>query len=249
MKRLLTLVPAILIAALLSGSASADFESDVNYLELMRSAAVSGDYEAGYAAQEARNFKIDEEGLDFVKIAFDDLMLLSKIIYAEAGSSWLSIEWKMCVGEVVLNRVASSEFPNTISEVLAQPGQYYGANSRYFNKLLPNADSVTAAIRLLNGERLMDPSVVFQANFKQGSGTHTACYDKYLGWTYFCFSSRPELYAVSETAALTELTVPESTPVEETDIFEPVTDEQPELILDDIVATDDNLDPDLSPAA
>lgn len=36
-----------------------------------------------------------------------DLMLLAKVIYAEAGSDFLSDEWKMCVGEVVLNRVAS----------------------------------------------------------------------------------------------------------------------------------------------
>lgn len=205
MKRLRALLPAMLMVALLSGNAYAAEKSDVNYLDLMISAAVAGDYDAGRAAEADRNEKIDNEKLDFTKIVFDDLMLLSKIIYAEAGSYWLSQEWKMCVGEVVLNRVASPEFPDTIAEVLAQPGQYYGSNSRYFNNLLPNEASVEAAVRLLNGERLMDPSVVFQANFKQGSGTHTAYHDKYLGWTYFCFSSKPELYEVSSAMTVTDI--------------------------------------------
>ena len=101
----------------------------------------------------------------------------------------------MCVGEVVLNRVASPEFPNTIPEVVYQPGQYYGSNSRYFEELRPDARCVGLAKRLLEGERALDDSsVVFQPNFQQGSGVHTALYDKYLGWTYFRYSRNLELH-------------------------------------------------------
>lgn len=133
--------------------------------------------------------------MDVQNISYDDLNLLSKIMYAEAGSEWLSDEWKMCVGEVVLNRVASPEFPNTLAAVLAQPGQYYGANSSYFRNLQPSARCVELAARLLDGERVLNnPAVVFQANFRQGSGVHTRLYDSKLGYTYFCYSSHPELY-------------------------------------------------------
>jgi len=204
MKRLMTILPVIALVFILSGYAQAAYDDagetvstfsvDVDYSSQMISAAVAGDYEAGMAAQETRDQKIAALELDEESYTFDDLMLLSKIIYAEAGSEWLSDEWKMCVGEVVLNRVASPEFPNTIKEVLEQPGQYYGANSRYFNSLLPNERCVVCAMRLLNGERLLEPAVVFQANFQQGGGTHTAVYDKYLGWTYFCYSSKLEMY-------------------------------------------------------
>ena len=204
MKRLMTILPVIALIFILSGYAQAAYDDagetvstfsvDVDYSSQMISAAVTGDYEAGVEAQEARDQKIAALELDEESYTFDDLMLLSKIIYAEAGSEWLSDEWKMCVGEVVLNRVASPEFPNTIKEVLEQPGQYYGANSRYFNSLLPNDRCVVCAMRLLNGERLLQPAVVFQANFTQGGGTHTAVYDKYLGWTYFCYSSKLEMY-------------------------------------------------------
>jgi len=204
MKRLITILPVIAMAFLLSGYAQAAYDdtvvnskedyADVDYASLMVTAAVTGDYEAGVAAQQSRDEKIVAMGLDEKSYTFEDLMLISKIIYAEAGSEWLSDEWKMCVGEVVLNRVASPEFPNTIKEVLEQPGQYYGANSRYFNNLLPSERCVTCAMRLLNGERLLEPSVVFQANFTQGGGTHTAIYDKYLDLTYFCYSSNAKLY-------------------------------------------------------
>ena len=54
------------------------------------------------------------------------------------------------------------------------------------------------ALRLLQGERLMEPSVVFQANFPQGSGVHTHMYDSLLGSTYFCYSSHMDLYEDAE---------------------------------------------------
>ena len=175
---------------------------ETNYLEEMVYAAVEGDYESGEAAAAARNEKIETLQLDYEPIEFEDLYLLSKIMYAEAGSVWLSDEWKMCVGEVVLNRVDSPEFADTIRDVLEQPGQYYGKNSSYFNRLRPSERCVRLAIRLLEGERVLnDPSVVFQANFRQGGGVHTKFVDSQLGATYFCFSIRPELY---ESANVTE---------------------------------------------
>lgn len=194
MKKLLLVLPVLVLTLLLTGHAKAAYEEDVDYSSLMINAALTGDYDAGIAAQTARSEKIAAMQTGEVDFDFEDLYLLSKIIYAEAGSEWLSDEWKMCVGEVVLNRVASPEFPDTVKEVLQQPGQYYGANSRYFTNLRPSERTAQCAMRLLKGERLLEPSVVFQANFKQGGGTHTAVYDKYLGWTYFCYSAKTELY-------------------------------------------------------
>ena len=165
-----------------------------NYSEIMISAAINGDIEAGIEAEQKRNIKIEEQQLSYPKINFNDLFLVAKIITAEAGSSWLSEDWKMSVGEVLLNRVASPEFPNTIEECLYQTGQYYSKNNTYFKKLLPWELETRLAWRLLSGERIMEPSVVFQANFKQGSGIYKSYYDKYLGYTYFCYTSYPELY-------------------------------------------------------
>lgn len=167
---------------------------NTNYSEIMIISAINGDVVTGTQAEQDRNAKIDEQGLSYPKIKFNDLFLVSKIMTAEAGSYWLSDEWKMAVGEVLLNRVASPEFPNTVEECIYQPGQYYSKSSSYFKKLLPWERETRLAWRLLEGERHLEPSVVFQANFTQGGGTFKSFYDKYLGWTYFCYSTKPELY-------------------------------------------------------
>ena len=195
MKKMAPLLAALLLFLALSGKAGADYDPEVDYLSIMVRAAACGDIEAGRAAEICRNEKIDQTGSGETKIAFQDLFLLAKIITSEAGSERLSDEWRMCVGEVVLNRVASPEFPDTVEEVILQEGQYAGVNTDEFTYYLnPTEDSVNAALRLLQGERLMDPWVVFQANFPQGGGVYSKYYDSLYGYTYFCSSSHPELY-------------------------------------------------------
>ena len=175
-----------------------DIQADAweqDYMTLMMESCLNGDFEAGHRAEADRNAKIAALNLDVPEIKFDELYELSKVITSEAGSSWIPINWKMMVGEVVLNRVASVEFPNTITEVIHQRGQYSGANSQRFENLVPFEDCVEAASRLLNGERLINNiSVVFQSNHRQGSGTYLELYDSYYGYTYLCYSNHPELY-------------------------------------------------------
>ena len=194
-RRVLSLCIALGLLLSLAVQTRADYSPEVDYMERMLDAAVRGDTESGQSAQLCRDEKIDADGLDYPHVQFDELLLLSKIIEAEAGSEWLSDEWKMAVGEVVLNRIASPEFPDTMAEVVCQPGQYYGKNSRYFNSLLPSRRSAEAAARLLSGERVLgEPSVVFQANFVLGGGVFLRLDDKQLGSTYLCYSSHRELY-------------------------------------------------------
>lgn len=195
MKRVLSFTVALLTALVLTPGVSADFDAETNYMEIMIDAAVEGDIDKGQQAQLSRDEKIESMETEYTQVDFDDMYLLAKVIQAEAGSEWLSDEWKMAVGEVVLNRVASPEFPNTLEEVVYQPGQYYGKNNSYFNSLLPSERCVEAAARLLGGERVMDePSVVFQSNGKQGSGVFLELVDSQLGTTYLCYSSHMDLY-------------------------------------------------------
>ena len=51
-----------------------------------------------------------------------DLYYLTKIICAESQNC--GYQENLYVGSVVLNRVASDEFPDTIVDVIFQPGQY-----------------------------------------------------------------------------------------------------------------------------
>lgn len=194
MKKLISLLLAISLMTGISVTASAAYDTATDYMETMIQAVMTGDTASGESAEQARNEKIKALGLDHEEIAFEDLLLLSRVIYREAGSNWLPEEWKMSVGEVVLNRVASSEFPNTVKEVVMQPGQYGGLTSE-FKYIKPSRECVEIALRLLSGERILnEPSVVFQSNDRLGSGVHQKLVDEQLGVTYLCYSSRPELY-------------------------------------------------------
>ena len=191
MKRtLLPLLAALSLLFILSAHAAA-YVDGVDYMAQMMDAAVRGNDTAGREAQRCRDQMLQAEGLAAPQIAFDDLSLLARLIFCEAGSDWLDQSWKMAVGEVALNRVASPEFPDTLAAVIAQPGQYApGVVS-----VLPNYASVLAAWRLLEGERVLnEPAVVFQSTVRQGGGVFLECYDSRYGSTYFCLSAHPELY-------------------------------------------------------
>ena len=183
---------------LLSGSTvTLELDMAAYYLEEMGRAAVAGDTQAGREAEQYRNEIIDQNGSGEVKISFDDLYLLAKLICAEAGSDWLSDDFRLCVGEVVLNRVASPEFPDSISDVVYQKGQYASAGTAAFASLVPSQACVDAALRLMQGERKMAPSVVFQSDHEQGE-IFSMYTDRRLGTTFFCVSPNQELYPIPE---------------------------------------------------
>lgn len=57
-----------------------------------------------------------------VSVSTSDLDLMAAIIECEAGGE--SYEGKVGVGAVIMNRIRSGEFPNTLSEVIYQSGQF-----------------------------------------------------------------------------------------------------------------------------
>ena len=82
----------------------------------------------------------------------NDLYLLAKCIHAEArGESYTG---QVAVGAVVLNRVKSSSFPNTISGVIYQPYAFTCVQDGQIN-LSPNSTAMSAAKDAMNG---WDPS-------------------------------------------------------------------------------------------
>ena len=77
-----------------------------------------------------------------------DLYLLAKCIYAEArGEPYIG---QVAIGAVVLNRVESSSFPNTIAGVIYQPYAFTAVSDGQIN-LEPNDTAYKAARDALNG--------------------------------------------------------------------------------------------------
>lgn len=82
----------------------------------------------------------------------NDLNLLSRLIYGEArGEPYAG---QVAVGAVVLNRVRSSSFPNTVSGVIYQSGAFDVVRDGQIN-LTPDSTAKKAAQDALNG---WDPS-------------------------------------------------------------------------------------------
>lgn len=110
----------------------------------------------------------------------EELDALALAIYQEAGSDACSDEARQMVGEVVLNRVADSRFPATLSDVLTQKAQY---GRLYWTGLVwPERASTpeeahaverarACAKALLEGtvDRLLPEDTVWQAEFIQGT--------------------------------------------------------------------------------
>ena len=167
---------------------------DTEYWKEQLIQSVISGYESDGLAAEFHIRAADENTL----ISYENVRMLGKIMTAEEGHDWP--DWAtMAIGEVVLNRVKSSEFPNTVSEVITQnnPVQYEPVYSEGWADLQPTERNVRLAVRLLDGESVLkDDSIVFQALFEQGSKTIIAFYDGVFGTiTYFCRSYYPELYS------------------------------------------------------
>ncbi len=84
--------------------------------------------------------------------ANSNLYLMAKLIHSEArGEPYVG---QVAVGAVVLNRVKSPEFPNTIEGVIYQPWAFTALHDGQFD-LEPNSTSYEAAQDCMNG---WDPS-------------------------------------------------------------------------------------------
>ena len=85
------------------------------------------------------------------------LRLMSAIIYSEAGAE--TYAGKKAVGIVIMNRVRSKQFPNSIKKVIYQRGQFGPASNGSLNRSLTlydngrlNSSCIKAAKEALNGD-------------------------------------------------------------------------------------------------
>jgi len=77
-----------------------------------------------------------------------ELDLLARVVHGEAAGE--PFEGKVAVAAVVLNRVDSPLFPDTIAGVIYEPWQFSCVGNWLFNST-PSADSYNAARAALNG--------------------------------------------------------------------------------------------------
>lgn len=102
------------------------------------------------------------------------IALMAAILECEAGATY---EGMIAVGTVIMNRVASSRFPNNIRDVIYQSGQFSPVRSGKLDRVLkrgPSSSAYKAAKAVLAGERhskVID-CLFFNASYTGKKGIH-----------------------------------------------------------------------------
>ncbi|MBQ7794114.1 MAG: cell wall hydrolase [Clostridia bacterium] len=91
----------------------------------------------------------------------ETLLWLARIVHIESGNE--GYEGKLAVANVILNRVKSPKFPDTVYDVIFQPNQFPPAASGALDNLTPNDGCYAAAADALNGVNNVGDSLYFCA--------------------------------------------------------------------------------------
>lgn len=124
---------------------------------------------------------IEEDIANVIEVESEKKYLLARLVYAEAGNE--SDEHQQAVASVVLNRMNSDKFPDSIDEVIYQrdPLQYACIEDGNIDKI-PDERAIKNAYYIWDNGSILPDNVLYQAEFKQGSGVY-----KQIGNTYFCY--------------------------------------------------------------
>lgn len=87
-----------------------------------------------------------------------EIELLQRLVEAEAGAE--SMEGKIAVANVVINRIKSDKFPDSIESVIYQKNQFEPIVSGVIYQKTPSEESKEAVRRALMGERVVDSGIV-----------------------------------------------------------------------------------------
>ena len=107
--------------------------------------------EAEAAAEAARKKAALKKQYEAVRASGNEVQVLGALIQIEAGNQ--PYEGQLAVGAVVMNRVRSSRYPNTIADVVYAPGQFPYASERVHEVMARGvkASCLQAAQDAING--------------------------------------------------------------------------------------------------
>lgn len=135
------------------------------------------------AIPEMKTIEVSNVVVTYVTCPYTDqeLEILAHVMMGEAGADWCSETMLYYVGSVVLNRRDSEYFPNSLSAVVSQEGQYQCYENGSFDNE-PTDRVWEIAEELLVYGSVLPENVVYQAEFEQGSGLY--CKEQNM---YFCY--------------------------------------------------------------
>lgn len=120
----------------------------------------------------------------------DDIYYLAQLVYAEAGSSWLTDHHQQMVASVVINRINSPLFPNTLRDVIAQPGQYQPYIDGSLNHQYPDERTIRNTRYVVENGPVCPENVLTQSGYSYAyDGIYEVIHDPLgiLSPSYFCY--------------------------------------------------------------
>lgn len=106
----------------------------------------------------AGNTTLERLGITVNESLENDLNILASAIYGEGrGEPYTG---QVAIGSVILNRVESDQFPNTVSNVVYQSGAFDSVRDGQIN-LTPNDTAYRAALDAINGWDPTDGALYF----------------------------------------------------------------------------------------
>lgn len=116
------------------------------------------------------------------ELLYDEMEMMAQLVEAEAGDQ--DLEGMRLVVSVVLNRVHSDNFPNTVEEVIYQKGQFSVIKNGAFDRAGDHiSDNAYEAVRLEYEEQSNTDIIYFGTKKKKymanGSFKHQ---DHWFGW-------------------------------------------------------------------
>lgn len=112
--------------------------------------------EASESEESAEEDQTEAETSTGITVTQSEYYMLCNVVAHEYGSDWVSEYDKALVVEVIMNRVNSPKYPNSIYEVLTQPYQFSGMQS--YITLGGFSTQVTESVKAAVDLYLSDPS-------------------------------------------------------------------------------------------
>ena len=115
-----------------------------------------------------------------IKYTDEDYQVLLRIVQAEAG--FCDPKGKILVADVIINRVLSGKFPDSVKAVVYQPSQFQPVSNGTINTVKVTAETIECVDRALAGEDYSNGALYFMN--RRASGSAASWFDRRLTYLF-----------------------------------------------------------------
>ena len=115
-----------------------------------------------------------------IKYTDEDYQVLLRIVQAEAGIC--DPKGKILVADVIINRVLSGKFPDSVKAVVYQPSQFQPVSNGTINTVKVTAETIECVDRALVGENYSNGALYFMN--RRASGSAASWFDRRLTYLF-----------------------------------------------------------------